>query len=78
MKDFVEKPSNGVIVFSMGSSVKSEFFSEATKQIFIKAFSELPYNFIWKIDKNFQLDLTDNIRSYNWIPQNALLSKFWL
>lgn len=42
----------------------------------IKVFSELPYNVLWKYDKDVLSGKTDNIEIAKWFPQSDLLSKY--
>lgn len=73
--DFVDSSKNGVVLFSLGTIVKSEFMDESRKQAFIEAFKQLPnYNFIWKYESDLGIELPKNVKIVSWVRQNDILA----
>ncbi|KJH48627.1 UDP-glucoronosyl and UDP-glucosyl transferase [Dictyocaulus viviparus] len=70
----VSKSIKGVILFSLGSLVKSSQMPVAVRQAFIDAFrSFMDYVIIWKDDELKNTTIA-NIHFYSWIPQVDLLA----
>lgn len=66
----------GVILFSLGSNVKSELLGEKRLEAIAAALAEFPeYNVIWKIDvSKLSLKLPKNVFIQKWLPQNDILA----
>ncbi|KAK4025591.1 UDP-glycosyltransferase UGT5 [Daphnia magna] len=59
----------GFIVLSFGSIVHGSGMPEATRKIFVAAFSRLPQRILWKWeDESGMDDLPANVRLYTWLP----------
>lgn len=67
---------NGVVLFSLGSNVKSETMGAETLNKIISALAELSdYTFLWKIDTSkLSLEIPKNVFIRKWLPQNDILS----
>ncbi|XP_046749781.1 UDP-glucosyltransferase 2-like [Diprion similis] len=63
----------GFIFVSMGSSVHAAGMPDALREIFIAAFSTLPYNVVWKWEGGKIENLPPNVRIAAWWPQQELL-----
>ncbi|KAF5304918.1 hypothetical protein FQR65_LT00802 [Abscondita terminalis] len=74
LKTFMEEATEGAILFSLGSNVRSAELSEKTIQGIIKCFSKLPYKVLWKFDKYDNLNLPKNVIISKWLPQRDLLA----
>ncbi|XP_059615441.1 UDP-glycosyltransferase UGT4-like [Phlebotomus argentipes] len=76
-KDFQEildNAKNGVILFSLGTNVKSWMLGEERIQKFVNAFRKLPqYTFIWKFDNEEVPNVPKNVIIKKWVPQNDIL-----
>lgn len=73
--EFVESSKNGVVLFSLGTIVKSSFMDETRKHAFIEAFRQLPnYNFIWKYESDLNISLPKNVKIVSWVRQNDILA----
>ncbi len=73
--EFVEKARKGVVLFSLGTNMKSEFMDENRKLAFIEAFRQLPdYNFIWKYESDLGQPLPSNVKTLGWVRQNDILA----
>ncbi|KAK9878090.1 hypothetical protein WA026_020732 [Henosepilachna vigintioctopunctata] len=73
LKAFLDKSVNGVVYFSFGSNTLSEDMSDYTRNEFIAAFSDLPYNVVWKWEADVLPGKPDNVFIQKWVPQVSLL-----
>lgn len=76
MEKFVNLSESGVVVFSLGTNVRSEFITVEKQLMFIKIFQQLPqYNFLWKFESiSTQIKLPANVQIWPWIPQSDVLA----
>lgn len=75
---FLTTDKVGIIYFTMGSVLLSESMPSATIQTIFDVFSELPYQILWKINKENLpkgLNIPANIHFESWMPQLDLLCK---
>lgn len=70
------RATKGVVLFSLGSNVKSEDLGIERIKEFMDAFSQMPnYTFLWKLDDTgLSLDLPKNVFIRQWLPQNDILA----
>lgn len=61
---------------SFGTNANPSSLPPEIKQLFVRVFSRLPYNVLWKWDEDVLPGQTENIRIGKWFPQADLLSKF--
>ena len=47
----------------------------ATLQIFLKVFAQLPQRVVWKWESSYQPDIPSNVLMNAWLPQGDLLGK---
>ncbi|XP_038217980.1 UDP-glycosyltransferase UGT5-like isoform X1 [Zerene cesonia] len=73
LQSYLDSSKNGVIYLSFGSNVPSSLLPQETIQLFIKVFSKLPYDVLWKWEKDELPGKSDNIRISKWLPQSDLL-----
>ncbi|XP_037299195.1 uncharacterized protein LOC115452065 [Manduca sexta] len=72
LKTYLDSSEHGVIYFSLGTNnVPSELLSEKI-QVIVNVFSKLPYDILWKYDKEL-LNKPANVRLEKWLPQSDLL-----
>ncbi|XP_059608127.1 UDP-glucosyltransferase 2-like [Phlebotomus argentipes] len=75
LQDILDHAQNGLILFSMGTNVKSWMLGEERIQKFIEAFRKLPqYTFLWKFDDDQLSNVPKNVIIRKWIPQNDVLT----
>lgn len=75
LEDFVQSGKKGVVLFSLGTIMKSEYMKDEDKRKFVEAFSQLPdYNFIWKYESDLKIDLPANVKTLGWVRQNDILA----
>lgn len=68
---WVDGAENGLIVFSMGSMVRSMHISKA--EVIAAALARLPQRVIWRYDGEKPKSLGENTKTMEWIPQNELM-----
>ncbi|KAL0860430.1 hypothetical protein ABMA27_009819 [Loxostege sticticalis] len=73
LKSYLDSSANGVIYISFGTNVNPSQLPADKIQVLAKVFSELPYNVLWKWDKDVLPGQTENIRISKWLPQSDLL-----
>ncbi|KAJ9574473.1 hypothetical protein L9F63_008361, partial [Diploptera punctata] len=71
---FMNESEHGVIVFSLGSTVKASTFSEQKRDAFIEAFRELPQRVLWKWEGDALPGQPKNIKIIKWMPQGDVLA----
>ena len=69
LKSYLDNSERGVILVSFGSFVNLES-AELTKRL-VSALKQLPYDIIFKLNSNSQVD---NIKIVKWLPQNDVLA----
>nr|XP_049706090.1 UDP-glycosyltransferase UGT5-like isoform X1 [Helicoverpa armigera]WRX06260.1 UGT33F2A-like protein [Helicoverpa armigera] len=73
LKTYLDSSTNGVIYISFGTNVAPSMLPPERIQILVKVFSELPYDVLWKWDKDELPGRSKNIRISKWLPQSDLL-----
>ncbi|XP_046972446.1 uncharacterized protein LOC124539191 [Vanessa cardui] len=73
LQTFLDSSKKGVIYFSLGTNVTPSVLSPTIIQMLVKVFSQLPYNVLWKWDKDELPGQTKNIKIFKWLPQTDLL-----
>lgn len=76
IKQFIDDAVNGVIYFSLGTNVRSEFMPREKLEIFIETMRQMPnYRFLWKYEADMkQLNLPSNVLAQKWLPQADILA----
>lgn len=76
LEEVFASAKKGVILFALGSNVKSELLGLERLQIIIDVLSQFPeYNFVWKIDlAKLNLKMPSNVFIKSWLPQNDILA----
>ncbi|CAH1105627.1 unnamed protein product [Psylliodes chrysocephalus] len=73
VQDFMDSSTEGVVVFSMGSNLKSDIFETDKIKTILSAFSKIKQKVLWK----FEGDLPDkppNVKILSWLPQSDVLA----
>ncbi|RZC39915.1 UDP-glucuronosyltransferase 2B20-like, partial [Asbolus verrucosus] len=73
LQNYLDRSTQGVIYFSLGSNVKSANLTENVRKVIIQALSELPYNVLWKWETDHLPDQPKNVMTQKWLPQQDLL-----
>lgn len=68
--------TKGVIYFSLGSNVKSEFLGKTRLVEIMETFRDLPdYTFVWKLNATgLDMDIPNNVFIRSWLPQGDILA----
>ncbi|XP_018565808.1 UDP-glucuronosyltransferase 2B16-like isoform X1 [Anoplophora glabripennis] len=72
LQDYLDNARNGVIYFSLGSTISSKHLSNTTKEVILKTFSQLPHDILWKFDEEI-VSKPKNMKIMRWTPQQDLL-----
>lgn len=73
LQTFLDEASEGVIFFSLGSSLKTSGMSSQKLKIFQEVFSEIPQRVLWRVDKLNLVDVPPKVKLAKWYPQRDLL-----
>lgn len=65
-----------MIYVSFGTNVLPSLLPPKKIEMMTKVFSDLPYDILWKYDKDNLPGQPKNIKLAKWFPQPDLLSKF--
>ncbi|KAI8426993.1 hypothetical protein MSG28_014643 [Choristoneura fumiferana] len=73
LQELMDKSTQGVIYFSMGSVVKAAGIPQQTRKDIIRIFGALPYTVLWKFEEHLE-GLPKNVHIRPWMPQPAILA----
>ncbi|CAH2098315.1 unnamed protein product [Euphydryas editha] len=73
LKSYLDSSKNGVIYMSFGTNYKESMFSSEKLKIFTRVFSQLPYDILWKWNRDELPGCSKNIKTSKWLPQSDLL-----
>ncbi|CAK1547657.1 unnamed protein product [Leptosia nina] len=73
LKSYLDNSKNGVIYLSFGTNAPSTILSPDFIRILIRVFSKLPYDVLWKWEKDVMPGKPDNVKIGKWFPQSDLL-----
>ncbi|GBP38242.1 UDP-glucuronosyltransferase 2B10 [Eumeta japonica] len=73
MQSILDRSTNGVVYFSMGSVLKSAHFSEDTRKGLLRIFGSLPYTVLWKFEEELK-GVPENVHVRPWMPQSGILA----
>ena len=75
LESFVNSSKKGTVLFSLGTNVKSSELGLEKQQMIVEAFRQIPeYNFLWKFETQFPLELPINVKIKKFMPQNDILA----
>lgn len=74
IKDFIESATDGLILFSMGSIVRSTNWTIPQREAFVKTFGKLKQKVIWKYENETLPGNPGNILISSWIPQLDIIA----
>ncbi|KAF5282556.1 hypothetical protein FQA39_LY04963 [Lamprigera yunnana] len=74
LQQLVDNARNGVIIYSLGSFIKSDSMSEIKKRHILTAFSRVPATVICKFETDLD-DVPKNVIIKKWLPQNDILAQ---
>ncbi|KAK5642052.1 hypothetical protein RI129_008219 [Pyrocoelia pectoralis] len=74
LKDYLDNAKEGVILFSMGSNLRSKDLPADKRRAILNSFSKLKENVLWKWENESMSDLPRNVKLSKWVPQNDVLA----
>ncbi|XP_046491306.1 UDP-glycosyltransferase UGT5-like isoform X1 [Neodiprion pinetum] len=74
LQRYFDSSKNGVILFSLGSAMKSVHIPEKPLRALQGAFQRLPYDVLWKWENDTMTNKPTNVRIGKWLPQNDILT----
>ncbi|XP_053686683.1 UDP-glucosyltransferase 2-like [Sabethes cyaneus] len=76
IKSVVEKSTNGVILFSLGTNIRSDLLGNKRIIEILSAMKQFPqYQFLWKFESDsMPIEVPENVYIRKWMPQNDLLA----
>uniref|UniRef100_A0A1Y1LV35 UDP-glucuronosyltransferase n=2 Tax=Photinus pyralis TaxID=7054 RepID=A0A1Y1LV35_PHOPY len=72
LKTIADSANDGLIVFTLGSYIRSDQLSITKRTAILNAFAKLPQTIIWKFESEIK-GLPKNVIVRKWLPQNDLL-----
>jgi glucuronosyltransferase len=75
LETFVAGAKDGVILFSLGSMIRTSTLPKENAAALIKAFGQLKQRVIWKWEDEAPGQLPKNVRLQKWLPQFDVLCK---
>jgi UDP:flavonoid glycosyltransferase YjiC (YdhE family) len=73
LQNFLDEAQDGVIYFSLGTSVHTDNMPEEKFRAFLEAFSELPQKILWKWESDSLPGKPPNVKTGKWLPQQDIL-----
>lgn len=74
IQEILDKASNGVILFALGTNIRSDDFTQQQKEAISNSFSKLKEIVLWKIESNIT-GLPKNVIARKWLPQSEILGE---
>lgn len=74
LEEIMDKSAQGIIYMSFGTIVTSKLLAERNFHAFLKTFSELPYEVLWKHEGKSPFMIPANVHVRKWFPQSDLLA----
>uniref|UniRef100_A0A7G3B2Y9 UDP-glucuronosyltransferase n=1 Tax=Lutzomyia longipalpis TaxID=7200 RepID=A0A7G3B2Y9_LUTLO len=76
LQEILDSAKEGVILFSLGTNVKSAMLGDARQTELLEAFRSLPqYTFLWKFEaESLPVEVPKNVIIRKWLPQSDLLA----
>lgn len=75
LQKFLDDAKEGVILFSMGSNLKSKDLKPETRDGILKAFSKINQKVLWKFETELP-NAPKNVKVMKWLPQQDILGSF--
>lgn len=72
MENILNSAKNGVILFSLGTNVRSDKLHKDKRQALLDVFGKLKETVIWKFESDIE-NLPKNVFVRKWLPQSDIL-----
>lgn len=73
LRNFLDSSQTPVILFSFGSTIRSDQLPPSLRQTLVSAFRRLPYRVVWKWEGAEIEDLPSNVLTRPWLSQQDVL-----
>jgi len=73
MQKFLDNAKDGVVLFTMGSTMQGTEWNEQQLEAFIKAFGKLKQKVLWKYEGELP-NKPKNVKTMKWLPQRDILA----
>ncbi|XP_071536700.1 UDP-glucosyltransferase 2-like [Panulirus ornatus] len=73
LRHFLDSSPVLVVLFSLGSTIRSEQLPSSVRGSLVRAFARLPYRVLWKWEGGAIPDLPPNVMTHSWLPQQDVL-----
>jgi hypothetical protein len=77
LQKYLDEAPEGVIYFSMGTNLQSSMMPESKRNAFLKVFSKLKQQVLWKWETDTLPGQPENVKLGKWLPQSDILGKLW-
>ncbi|PNF23046.1 UDP-glucuronosyltransferase 2B30 [Cryptotermes secundus] len=74
LQKYLDEAPEGVIYFSMGSNLQSSQMPESKRNVFLKVFSKLKQQVLWKWETDTLPGQPRNVKLGKWLPQSDILA----
>lgn len=75
LKEAMDNAEHGIIYFSLGSNVRSNFLKIETQRQILKVFENLDELVLWKWDGEDLENIPENVILSKWFPQHSVLGR---
>lgn len=73
LQKYLDTADEGVILFSMGSNLKSKDMAPEKRSMILKTFAKLKQKVLWKWEEDTMTGKPDNVKLEKWLPQQDIL-----
>ncbi|GLG97712.1 UDP-glucuronosyltransferase, partial [Gryllus bimaculatus] len=73
LQEYLDDAPEGVILFSLGSNVRSDKLDGGKRKILLEALAQLKQKVLWKWESDSLPDQPKNVKIAKWLPQNDIL-----
>lgn len=73
LQEFMDSAEEGVILFSMGSNLKSAQLPAEKRDAILRTFAKLKQKVVWKWETDLLPGQPENVKIYKWLPQNDIM-----
>ncbi|CAG9806947.1 unnamed protein product [Chironomus riparius] len=74
IQEYLDSATEGAIVFSMGSLIKSSEWPVEKREAFVRSFGKLKQKIIWKYEAADLPNKPDNVMISPWVPQRDIMA----
>ncbi|XP_017771443.1 PREDICTED: UDP-glucuronosyltransferase 2B37-like [Nicrophorus vespilloides] len=76
IRSYMDSSKNGVILFSLGSNIKSADLPKEKLEGIMNAFAKSKYDILWKFEEKLPSNMKNpkNVKISSWLPQKAVLA----